>query len=354
MRPEVAATTPRPLAHAPAGQTGIPTPLEALARRRTPASMHFQRSHYPAPELDPAAFRLRVDGAVQRPLELDLADLRARPSRTLHVTLECAGHRRTELDPPPSGLPWGVGAIAHSAWTGTSLASVLEQAGVADGACEVVLHGADAGGFGELPGTHAFVRSIPLDTALHPDTLLAWALEGEPLPLAHGAPLRAVVPGWYGVASVKWLVRVEVVREPFAGPYQALDYRFIRAGEEGLGEPLTVLPISALLLDPRDGDELAAGSTLVSGIAWGGEGGPARVELRVDDGPWQDAALLADPREPYAPTHFRAELDLEPGARQLAVRATDGAGATMPDAPEWNVRGYRINAVHRVAVTVGQ
>ena len=231
---------------------------------------------------------------------------------------------------------------------------MLEEAGVADGACEVVLHGADVGAFRELPGTHAFVRSIPLATALHPDTLLAWALEGEPLPAGHGAPLRVIVPGWYGVASVKWLTRVEVAREPFRGPYQELDYRFIRAGEEGLGEALTVLPISALLLDPRDGDRLAAASTLVSGIAWGGEGGPARVEVRVDEGPWQEAALLADPDAPYAPTHFRAELDLRPGERTLAVRATDRAGATMPDAPEWNVRGYRINAVHRVAVRVGQ
>ena len=143
-------------------------------------------------------------------------------------------------------------------------------------------------------------------------------------------------------------------REPFAGPYQALDYRFIRAGEEGLGEALTVLPISALLLDPRDGDELAAGSRFVSGIAWGGEGGPARVEVRVDDGPWHEAALRADPAAPYAPTHFRAELELRPGPRTVAVRATDHAGETMADEPEWNVRGYRINAVHRVPVRVGQ
>jgi hypothetical protein len=145
-------------------------------------------------------------------------------------------------------------------------------------------------------------------------------------------------------------VRVEVVREPFTGPYQAIDYRFLRTGQEGHGDALCVLPISALLLDPQAGDARSAGESAVSGIAWGGEGGPARVEVAVDRGTWQPAELERHPSEPYAPGQVRASVRLAPGERVVAVRATDHAGATMPEQPTWNVRGYAINSVHRVPV----
>lgn len=335
--------------HSTEHQVGIPTPVADLALGTTPVASHFVRSHGPSPLIDPAAYRLRVDGAVQRPLELGLDDLRERPERSLHVTLECAGHRRTEFEPAVSGLQWDVGAIGHSEWRGTPLAGILAQAGVAAEACEVVLHGADTDPFPGLEGDVPFARSIPVPKALHPDTLLVWEMAGEPLPPAHGAPLRAVVPGWYGVASVKWLVRVEVVRTPFEGPYQALDYRLKLPGEDGPGEALTEMPISALVLSPAPGARVLAGRVRASGIVWGGEGGPERVEVRVDVGPWRPARLLR-PDGPWAPRHWRAPLDLEPGSHTVAVRATDAAGNVMPDGLTWNVRGYGNNAVHRVRV----
>ena len=343
------AARPRPT-HSTEHQVGIPTPIGDLSLGTTPASSHFVRSHGPSPRLDAEAFRLRVDGAVERPLELDLANLRRRAERTLHVTLECAGHRRTEFSPGVRGLPWDVGALGHAEWTGTPLAGILAEAGVAGDACEVVLHGADADPFPGLDGDVPFARSIPVPKALDPDTLLVWDMAGEPLSAGHGAPLRAVVPGWYGVASVKWLTRVELVRSPFEGPYQALDYRLKLPDEDGPGEALTEMPVSALLLSPVAGDHVPTGRVRASGIAWGGEGGPARVEVRVDVGPWRPARLLR-PDGPWAPVHWRSPVDLEPGAHTITVRATDEAGNGMPDQLTWNERGYGNNAVHRVRVT---
>ena len=337
-----------------------PAPLEALLEAETPTALHYRRSHYPYPELDPSTWRLAVDGAVERPLELSLADLRELPSRELTVLLECAGHRRTEYHPPISGVQWELGALGQARWRGVSLAAVLDRAGLRDGAVEVVLHGADSGAFKGVPGEHTFSRSLPLGKALHPDTLLAWEMNGEPLPLPHGAPLRSVVPGWYAMDSVKWLTRAEVVTQPFRGPYQEQDYRFQPAGSDDIGERLAEQPIHSLFVTLRDGDsipqrEITRGVT-VRGIAWGGSGGPARVEVRAGEGPWTPAEVTPPPG-PYQRALWSAHLALPAAAAgqtvELAVRAWDHAGETQPEQPIWNQRGYRNNSIHRIRVRPG-
>jgi DMSO/TMAO reductase YedYZ molybdopterin-dependent catalytic subunit len=315
-----------------------PAPLAALGRESTPLHQHFRRSHYPYADGDASGWVVEVAGAVRSPAALRLGELAALPTRSVDAVLECAGHRRVELSPAVPGVPWGAGAVSQAGWRGASLALVLERAGVRPEAVEVVLHGAD--------GRGEFARAIPLAKALDPETLLAWEVDGGPVPQDLGGPLRALVPGHYAVDSVKWLRRIELVTEPFRGHYQAQDYCYF--GAEGIpeGTALRELEVSSLITSTR----VADGSVAVRGVAWGAE--PiARVELRAATGPWREAAL-GEPLGRYAFTPWSAELGLGRGEHELASRATDAAGRTQPDEPVWNALGYGNNSVHRVSVTV--
>lgn len=326
----------------------IPARLEALEAAVTPTEEHYRRNHYAYPRLNPGTWRLEVTGAVERPLSLSLADLQALAQRELTVLLECAGHRRMEFTPQVSGVPWREGAVSQARWGGAALAEVLRQAGLKPDALEVVLHSADSGDFKGVEGVHTFSRSLPLDKALHPDTLLALRMNGEPLPVEHGAPLRSIVPGWYSMDCVKWIVAIEVVTEPFRGPYQELDYRFQPADEPGIGTRLTAIPVSSLILSPAP-EQAATGDGEIHGIAWGGSGGIATVEVRVDDGPWQPARL-GKAAGPYEWVTWTAGYATPSGAHVVASRATDGTGVSQPEHATWNKRGYVNNSVHRVRV----
>jgi DMSO/TMAO reductase YedYZ molybdopterin-dependent catalytic subunit len=327
-----------------------PSTLADLMPDVTPIRSHYRRNHFPYPQIDLGAWRLEVGGAVRRPAMLGLRDLREMPQRTLRVLLECAGHRRTDYLPPAPGVQWGLGALSQADWTGVALADVLSATGPLYDAVEVVLHGADRGAFAEAPGVHSFSRSLPLAKALHPDTVLALAMNGEPLPVEHGAPVRAITPGWYAMDSVKWLTSIEVVTAPFRGVFQELDYRFQPAGGEGIGERIDETPIHSLFVSVSDGDTLRAGASELAGIAWGG-GGVAAVEVRVDAGPWALAKLEA--AGSYERARWSIAVDLGPGlTHELAVRATDVNGRTQPAMPIWNKRGYVNNSVQRISVIV--
>ena len=338
-----------PFAGPHAAPENRPTALSELLAPRTPTAVHYRRNHFAYPRIDPAAWRLPVSGAVERPVELTLDDLRVLPRHETTVLLECAGHRRTEFVPAISGVQWSLGALSQAHWAGPRLADVLGQAGVAPDAVEVVLHGADRGAFGELPGVHSFSRSLPLDRALHPDTLVALEMNGEPLPREHGAPARLVVPGWYAMDSVKWLTSVELVTDPFRGPFQELDYRFQAADEQGIGARIEEMPVHALFVTVAAGDKLPAGEREITGIAWGGSGVEA-VDVRVGGGDWEPAKLAAS--GPYQRVVWTAAVTLEPGRVQLAVRATDTRGRTQPAALTWNRRGYVNNSIQRIDVLV--
>jgi DMSO/TMAO reductase YedYZ molybdopterin-dependent catalytic subunit len=263
--------------------------------------------------------------------------------------LECAGHRRSELTPQPAGLPWAVGAISEATWSGISLAHVLNEAGVRREGRFVVLEGADRGPF-RGDRVVAFARALPIDKALDPDTLLAWWMNGEPLPLAHGAPVRAIVPGWYATDSVKWLARITVVAEPFAGPCEAKDYR-LSPTPDGHDGRLTALPVHSLITSVADRERITDGAQVLRGIAWGGAGGIARVEVSVDGSPEQRAALTAA-RSRYGRTHWSFAWRAVNGLRTLSVRATDGRAETQPTRPSWNEGGYANASVHRIRVLV--
>ena len=327
------------------------TPPGDLGEDLTPTVRFYRRSHFPIPVLDPAAWRLGVGGMVHRPLSLSLPELIRLPAETLAVTLECAGNGRALQRPPAPGVQWGPGAVGTAEWTGPRLADVLARAGIRPGACEVIFGGADQGAVGGSPRLIRFERSLPVRDALESGALLAYAMNGQPLPVRHGYPLRLVVPGWYAVASVKWLTDIRVVAEPFDGFFQAVHYVYDwDRGGHGTPEPVREMQVRALITRPCAGQELPAGGVIVRGVAWSGAAPVARVEVSVAGGPWHKARLVGAPAaHGWQQWEFLAS-GLGPGEVTVRARATDLAGRVQPGRPEWNRLGYGTNFIHEVRV----
>jgi len=329
-------------------------PLEALRYPVTPIGLHYLLIHYDVPAVDPEAWRLTVRG--ERELVLSLDDLRARPAAEVTVTMECAGNGRARLDPRPVSQPWLLEAVGTARWRGTPLQPLLEEVGVGDGAVEVLCTGLDRGVEGGEP-EQAFRRSVPLDEALRDETLLAYEMNGDPLPPQHGFPLRLVVPGWYGMTNVKWLERIELVDTPFAGYQNAWSYRLRQADDEE-GVPLNRMQPRSLLAPPGVPEFMtrermvAAGEVLLEGRAWSGLAPVESVEVSTDCGEsWAGAELEPD-GEPWAWRGWSYRWDAEPGEHVLCCRARDAAGNEQPREPAWNLGGYANNAVQAVRVTV--
>jgi DMSO/TMAO reductase YedYZ molybdopterin-dependent catalytic subunit len=331
-------------------------PLEALDYDVTPAGLHYLLVHYDIPVVDPAAWRLRVDGRVGRELSLSLDGLRSRPAVTLAVTLECAGNGRAALSPRPLSQPWLLEAVGTAEWTGTPLHLVLEDAGVDDDAVDVVFRALDRGVEGGEE--QQFERSLPRTDALREEVLLAYAMNGRPLPPQHGFPLRLVVPGWYGMTSVKWLERITVLDRPFEGYQQARGYRLRQTPDED-GEPVSWMLPRSLMVPPGIPDFatreriVEPGSCTVRGRAWSGLGSVERVEVSADGGAsWSDARLG---RQPSRWSWRSWEWDWEPrdpGRHELCCRATDSARNEQPPEAPWNLGGYANNEVQRVPAVV--
>src|SRR3954449_12622776 len=335
------------------------TGLEALgAGPVTATDAFYVRGHGAVPELDPTAWRLRVHGLVARELELSLETLReALPERSVTATLQCAGNRRARviaIRDIPGEAPWGPGATGTATWAGVALADVLALAGPLHEASHVGFEGADLSP--ETKPAERFGGSIPLDKARRPEVLLAWAMNGEPLPLVHGAPLRVVVPGYIGARSVKWLERIEVRSRPWHGYFQHVVYRLLPLDGTpgpGAGMPLGLIALNADVLSPADGETVAAGPVEVRGYAFaGGERHVARVDVSLNGGAsWSQAELLEDLGS-WAWRYWRITVDLAPGEHEILVRAWDSSAATLPeaDAALWNPKGYVNNARPRIRV----
>jgi sulfane dehydrogenase subunit SoxC len=331
-------------------------PLEALRYDVTPPGLHYVLTHYDIPAVDPASWRLEVGGAVERPLRLSLADLQRRPAVTSRVLLECAGNGRARFEPRPVSQPWLLEAVGSAEWTGTPLAPLLEEAGLSRDAVDVVLTGADHGV--ERGVEQDYQRGLPLADALRPETLLVWAMNGAPLPPQHGAPLRLVVPGWYGMTQVKWLTRIDVLTEPFTGFQNTTAYR-LKVDPDEDGEPVTRIRPRSLMAPPGWPDfmtrerYLRSGPVVLSGRAWSGRAPVTRVEVSTDGGSTWDVATLApaDPASPFAWRAWSYEWAASPGRSELLTRATDAEGS-QPVEAEWNRQGMANNLVQRVPVTV--
>jgi len=330
-------------------------PLEALRYPVTPSGMHYLLVHFDIPGVDATEWRLAVGGRVQRPLRLSLEDLKRRPSMTVPVTLECAGNGRGLLSPRPVSQPWLVEAVGTAEWTGTPLRDLLDEAGVLDSAVEILFTGRDQGVQGDE--VHYYQRSLSVSEASRDEVLLAWAMNGQPLEPQHGFPLRLIVPGWYGMASVKWLERIDAVDRPFEGFQMLKTYRYTQDAEDP-GDPVTLMRVRALMVPPGIPDFrtrirlLRAGDVVLTGRAWAGRRDVARVEVSTDGGETWSTAELEEPVSPHAWRGWTWRWGATPGRHTLCVRATDSEGHVQPISQEWNRQGMGNNMVQRVEVLV--
>jgi DMSO/TMAO reductase YedYZ molybdopterin-dependent catalytic subunit len=331
------------------------TPLPEQLGVMTPTPLFYVRNHFSIPTINADEWRLTLDGEMARPLQLTYRDLRALPSRTLLATLECAGNGRAGLRPKADGEPWGYGAASTAEWTGVSLDTVLQAAGLKDNVSALVIEGADQGYVAAAGGTVRYQRSLSPGQARHPDTLLVYAMNGEVLRQEHGFPVRLLVAGWYGMASVKWITRITATQEPFRGFYQVDRYvmAHLERGDTTV-TPLEAMRVRSIITDPAPDATIARGATPVHGVAWSGAAPVSRVEVSVDGGREWRPAQLTSPAERYAWRRWEFPWQATAlGRVELRSRAFDDAGNSQPVEPEWNKLGYANNAIQVVAVTVG-
>jgi DMSO/TMAO reductase YedYZ molybdopterin-dependent catalytic subunit len=331
-------------------------PLEALRYPITPPGLHYLLTHYDIPAVDEATYALEVDGLVATPLSLSLDDIRSRPAVELAVTMECAGNGRALIEPHVVSQPWLHEAVGTAVWRGTPLRGLLSEAGVTDDAVEVVFTGLDRGLEGDIE--QAYQRSLSLFDAHRPEVLLAYEMNGAPLLPQHGFPLRLLVPGWYGMTSVKWLARITAVDRPFEGYQQSHSYR-LRQAEEEAGEPVSRMLPRSLMVPPGYPEFptrrriVSAEPQMLEGRAWSGVGELESVAVSTDGGEtWDTAELEDDVGSPWAWQRWLHPWSPTPGEYELCCRARDAAGNEQPLEPSWNLGGYVNNAVQRVPVTV--
>lgn len=332
-------------------------PLSGFDTWLTPVERFYVRTHIYKPGIELSNWRMRVDGLVNRELTLDMAAIEKLPRVEQVAVLECAGNGRGLYDPGVIGTQWLYGAVGNARWSGVRLADVLRQAGVQPGATHVVFNGADVP-MGKVPD---FVRSVPLEKAMHPDTLLAFHMNGAALPSSHGFPLRLVAPGWAGDSWVKWITNITLQDKEYDGFFMKTAYRRpIRTVTPGAAvDPSATVPVAAIkpksvIATPVAGQRLAAGSVAIRGAAWAGESPVARVDVSTDSGrTWRPAKLGAD-RARYAWRLWEAAWT-PPGAGSyvLMAKTTDEQGDTQPFLEDWNPSGYLWNVVHAVRVEVG-
>lgn len=326
--------------------------ISSLRKPITPTENFYIRNHFYLPQLDVSRWRLRIGGEVLHPLELSLTDLLRFPPYTATVTLECAGNGRTMMSPVPVGVPWGVGAVSTASFTGVLLQKLLGLAGIKNEAMEVLFEGADSGEI--KPGrTESFARSLSLDDISLSKPFLAWAMNDEPLSVAHGYPLRLVVPGWYGMASVKWLTKISVLSERFEGFFQKEQYRYV--GDPALSDetPVTLMRVRSIITYPEEDEIIPYGPFEIKGIAWSGQAPIARVEVSVDGARSFVEAELGINLSSNSATPWRFWFQPQyPGKYTVIARAFDKNGDSQPLQPIWNQGGFGNNVVHSVKFTV--
>jgi DMSO/TMAO reductase YedYZ molybdopterin-dependent catalytic subunit len=329
-------------------------PLEGLRYPITPTGMHYVLVHFDIPYVETTGLSLEVGGLVGNPLRLTLEDIRKRPGVTMPVTMECAGNGRALMEPRPVSQPWHTEAIGTAEWTGTPLKPLLEEAEVSAEADELLFTGLDRGVQGDI--VHAYQRSLTIEEASRDEVLLVYAMNGQPLEPQHGFPLRLIVPGWYGMTSVKWLTRIEAIRGHFDGYQMTGSYRYARSADDP-GEAVTLQKVRALMVPPGIPDFVTrtrlvpAGPVRLMGRAWAGRLVVTDVEVSTDGGKTWANATVGKPIGQYAWREWSYEWQAKSGEYTLCVRARDSAGNVQPDAV-WNYQGMGNNMVQRVEVVV--
>jgi len=325
------------------------TPMQVLLHKDiTPNDSFYVRNHFTAPSVDPAKWKLSITGDVQ--ILLSLSQIREMPSKTILATLECAGNGRTWMRPVPPSTAWKDGAAATAEWTGVELRAVLEKVQLQDSAKEVLFKGADAGV--EAGRDLSFERSLPIDEALSEDVILAYEMNGHPLPKAHGFPLRLIVPGWYAMASVKWLTEIRVLSEMFQGYYQK--ERYVYSNPHGrVQTPVNRMRVKSVILEPTEDVVLKCGERCrVQGLAWSGLAPITKVELGAHNSHWREVQLSKDLGRYAWRRWFATWTPQRPGRYVLMSRAFDETGRQQPEESVWNLYGYGYNTVATRSVTV--
>jgi len=322
------------------GNYGLP--LDLVDDLIVPSSLFFVRCNGAVPEIDTRAWRLSIDGFVDKPVSIGLIALKRLPKRTVTAFMECAGNSRTKFDPVPEGTPWVNDAAANATWTGTSLSNVLDLASVKRGTVDIVSHGGDFEGM---------QRGLPISIARDPDTMLVWEMNGAPLLPTHGAPVRLFVPRWAGIASTKWLSRLEALPRPFDGTYNTANYVLFTEDGEGL-HPVREMPVKSLIASPVAGSKLKVGNQKLHGFAWSGYGGITRVDVSTDDGAtWHEAEVTGSAGR-LSWVRFEFTWKAKAGETRLLSRAYDERGLKQPRVPLWNLKGYQMNGIQGIPVTV--
>lgn len=332
------------------------TPDSALRYSITPNPLYFQRNHFPLPSISNSNFddwNITLHGGSEDVSEqIDVKDLKALPRTTLSVTTECAGNNRLDVSPPVSGNQFESGAVSSAYWTGTPLSSVLTKMNINSDIVEILFEGADEGipEHGHVKQTYQ--RSLPIDVAFHPDTILAYEMNGEKIPFEHGAPVRLIVPGWYGMASVKWVRKITALRTNFAGYFQT--YKYVAKYPDGRSRFVTRMKLKSMITYPAIGKISASETIQLKGFAWSGESRIKNVEVSTDSGyTWKSASLSeSNSRYLWSQWHFDWDSPLK-GHHTIVCRATDSLGNLQPMQSEWNEFGYEVNSANSICIEIG-
>jgi DMSO/TMAO reductase YedYZ molybdopterin-dependent catalytic subunit len=325
----------------PYGATNLGMHLGLTNGFYVPNDLFFVRSNGAIPEIDPATWTLTIDGEVESAQKFSLSELEALPQVELPAFLECTGNGRSRFEPVAEGTTWKNDAAGNAVWGGVRLRDVLNAAGITDAGIEVVSQGGDL---------DTMQRGLPISVAMQPSAVIALRMNGAPLPAAHGAPARLLVPGWAGIASTKWLMRLTVSDQPFVGPFQGDLYVIYDADGVPI-QPVREMPVKSIVVSPEDGETLTE-SPLVTGFAWSGYGGIKTVETSLDGGDTWQSATIVEEAGPYAWVRWEQPLALTAGSYELCVRATDRRGLTQPWKAFWNQKGYFMNAIQQIAFTI--
>lgn len=334
-------------------------PFPALKDRITPNNLFFVRTHFPVPKIDAASWQLTIDGEVSTPVKMNYDEIRKLPSKKVMATIECAGNSRAYLVPKAKGLLWEQGGVGNAEWTGVPLFVLLDKAGVKEGTIEIILEGTDQGEVTEepkSPGIIHFARSLPLSKAMQPEVLIAYQMNRKDLSPEHGFPVRAIIPGWYGMASVKWLSKIIATATPYEGYWQTLEYSYWKR-KNGLPAltAVTSTQVKAEIARPMLHEIVPAGTSYrVFGAAWSGDSEVTQVEISTDEGKTWLKANLLDKAIPFAwqMWEYNWLVSNPPGRYKLMAKATDKQGSTQPMQHDPDRRNYMVNLIQPIEIEI--
>lgn len=331
------------------------SPIHFLTKWQTPTKYFYRRNHFPYPYLTQANYWLQITDHLGQPSFFHYLELLSMPSKSLLVPIECAGNKRANFTPSIYGEQWEAGAISQGKWRGVPLSYLLEKVGLSKNTQEIVFEGADFGKRTDRQDMVHFERSLPLDKALHPDTIIAYQYNDKPLSFKHGYPLRLIVPNWYGMASVKWLHKIKIIEHNFQGPFQTVDYVYYPNKSDDEDKwPVTIVNVNSTIQQPLNLSILHTGIHKIEGIAWTGQGRITEVQLSFDKGKtWQNTKLESLPSESYAWSRWSFNWKVEKaGEYTINSRAMDSNGRIQPLTAFWNRKGYGYNAVSKISLKI--